>query len=72
MSANEGLKLLIEMEKDRKEKILSGKTLLCVLGHVGSKLPKLNASYLTDLQKKDFREGLHTLILPGKLHFMDA
>jgi diphthine synthase len=72
MRANEALKLLTEMEKERKEKILSSKTLVCVLGSVGSMTPKLSAGYLRDLQKKDFGEGLHSLIIPGKLHFMEA
>ncbi|UCE35903.1 MAG: diphthine synthase [Thermoplasmata archaeon] len=72
MRANEALKLLLEMEKERKEKVVSNKTLVCVLGSVGSKIPKLRAGYLKDLSKEDFGEGLHCLIIPGKLHFMEA
>jgi len=72
MRANEALKLLIDMEKERREKVLSNKTLVCVLGSVGSKTPKLRAGYLKDLQKEDFGDGLHSLIIPGKLHFMEA
>jgi diphthamide biosynthesis methyltransferase len=55
----------MEMEKERKEKILSGKTLVCVIGSVGSKAPKLKAGHLKDLSKNDFGEGLHSLIIPG-------
>lgn len=72
MHAQEALKLLLEMEKKRKEKVLSNKTLVCVLGSVGSKAPKLRAGYLKDLQNEVFGEGLHSLIIPGKLHFMEA
>jgi diphthine synthase len=72
MRANEALKVLLEMENERKENVISEDTLICVLGKVGSENPVTRAGYLKDLLKEDFGEGLHSLVLPGKLHFMEA
>jgi diphthine synthase len=67
MRANEGLKLLLEIEKERKEGVISADILVCVLGSVGSEEPIVRAGFL-----KNFGEGLHCIIIPGKLHFMEA
>ncbi|MEE9151334.1 MAG: diphthine synthase [Thermoplasmata archaeon] len=72
MRANEGLRLLLDMEEDRKEGVISQDTLMCVLGSVGSEKPVVRAGYLNDLIEEDFGKGLHCLIIPGKLHFMEA
>ena len=72
MRANEGLRLLLEMEKERKEGVISADIFVCVLGSIGSEEPVVKAGYLKDLLDKDFGEGLHCLIIPAKLHFMEA
>jgi diphthine synthase len=72
MRANEALILLLKMEEEKGEGIIGEDTLVCVLGSVGSDDPVARSGYLKDLVKKDFGEGLHCLIIPGKLHFMEA
>lgn len=72
MRANEALKLLLKMEEERDEGVIGEDTLICVLGNVGSKDPVVLAGYFKDLVDGDFGEGLHCLIIPGKLHFMEA
>ncbi|UCG68395.1 MAG: diphthine synthase [Thermoplasmata archaeon] len=72
MRANEGLSLLLDMEEDRKEAVISQRTLVCVLGSVGSERPMVRAGLVKDLLQEDFGEGLHCLIIPGKLHFAEA
>ncbi len=72
MRANEGLRLLLEMETERKEGVISADILTCVLGSVGSEEPVVKAGYLKSLLDVDFGEGLHCLIIPAKLHFMEA
>lgn len=72
MRANEGLKLLLEMERERKEEVISTDILVCVLGSVGSEEPIVRAGFLKNLLEEDFSEGLHCLIIPGKLHFMET
>lgn len=72
MRANEALKILLDMESEKKEGIISGDTLVCILGSVGSKKPVVRAGYLNELLSEDFGEGLNCLIIPGKLHFTEA
>jgi diphthine synthase len=72
MRVNDALKLLIKMEKERKEDVFGEDTLVCGLGSVGSDNPIVKAGYIKDLLDEDFGEGLHCLIIPGKLHFMEA
>jgi diphthine synthase len=72
MRANEALELLLKMEEERGEGIIGEDTLICVLGSVGSEDPIVRAGYLKGLTHEDFGEGLHCLIIPGKLHFMEA
>jgi diphthine synthase len=72
MRAGEALQLLLKMEKERGEGIIREDTLVCVLGSVGSEDPVVLAGYLKDLLEGDFGEGLHCIIIPGKLHFMEA
>jgi diphthine synthase len=72
MRAGEALQLLLKMEEDRGEGVIAEDTLLCVLGRVGSNDPVVRAGYFKDLVDGDFGEGLQCLIVPGKLHFMEA
>ena len=72
MQANEGLRLLLDMERDRRKGMITEGILVCVLGDVGSENPVIRAGYLKDLLKEDFGGGLHCLVIPAKLHFMEA
>lgn len=72
MRAGEALKLLLKIEEERGEGVVRDDTLVCVLGSVGSEDPVVRAGYLKDLLNEDFGEGLHSLIIPGKMHFMEA
>ncbi|EHP87356.1 diphthine synthase [Methanotorris formicicus] len=71
MTANEGLKILLELEKRRKENIISENTKVVVVARVGSLKPKLVYGKIKDLIDYDFGEPLHCIIIPGKLHFME-
>lgn len=71
MTANEGIELLIEMEKKRKEQIINDDTLVCVVARAGSIKPTISAGRLINLKNKDFGPPLHTLVFPGKIHFIE-
>jgi len=71
MTANEGIKLLLEMEEKQKEKIITNNTLICVVARAGSDNSISVAGKVKDLKNKDFGPPLHTLVVPGKLHFME-
>ncbi len=71
MSAHEAIKWLLDAEKMWGEGLIGEKTLLCAASRVGSPEEKVFAGYPEDLMNKDLGEPLHTLVLPGNLHFME-
>lgn len=71
MSANEGLRILLEIEERRKENVLSEDTKVVVLARAGSLKPKIVYGKIGDLLDYDFGPPLHSIIIPGKLHFME-
>ena len=71
MTANEGLKLLLEMEDKVHGNIISKDTIACVVAQAGSKKPVVKADTIENLIKLDFGPPLHSLVIPGKLHFME-
>ena len=71
MTANEGIELLLEMEKKLKEQIITEDTVVCIVARAGSPNPTLMADRIGILKKKEFGPPLHTVVIPGKLHFME-
>ncbi len=71
MTANQGMQIMLEIEKKRKEKVFTEKTLCVVLGNVGSDDCVLKAGTVKDLVEQDFGALPHSLIVPGKLHFIE-
>jgi diphthine synthase len=71
MTANEAIDLLIQMESHHKKKIITPETIVCVIAQAGSHQPTVIADSINTLQTKEFGPPLHTLVLPGDLHFME-
>lgn len=71
MTANEGMKLLLKMEEKHKENIFNEETVICVVARAGSDEPITVAGTVNDLINSDFGPPLHTMVIPGKLHFME-
>jgi len=71
MTANEGMGLLLKMEEKHNENILNEDSIVCVVARAGSSEPIVAANTIKDLIEKDFGPPLHTLVVPGKLHFME-
>jgi len=71
MSANEGIHLLLKMEEDLKEGVFKDDTIVCVVARAGSSEPLVATGTVKDLIDRDFGPPLHTLVIPGKLHFME-
>ena len=71
MTANEGLKYLLEMEKIKGKNIIKNDTVVCIVARAGSKEPVIAADTINYLIKRDFGPPLHTIVIPGKLHFME-
>jgi diphthine synthase len=72
MTANEGLEYLLKVEEDRQEKVISEDSLAVAVARAGSDKPVVRADKIKTLIGEDFGGPLHCLILPGKLHFMEA
>jgi diphthine synthase len=71
MTANEGASLLLEMQEAAGEKLLDG-ILGIGIARAGSDDAAVKADLLPRLQSYDFGGPLHILIVPARLHFMEA
>jgi diphthine synthase len=72
MTAHQAIEWLLEGESKWGEGLITDKTLLCVASKVGSPEERVFAGYPRDLLAMDLGEPLHTLVLPGSLHFMES
>ncbi|MEM2899160.1 MAG: diphthine synthase [Thermoplasmata archaeon] len=72
MSANEGLRYLHEIEDFKKEGIATKDRLVCVVSRAGSRSPVVRAGRLGKILEEDFGPPLHSIVIPGKLHFLEA
>ncbi|KPU63751.1 diphthine synthase [Thermococcus sp. EP1] len=72
MSANEAMRILLQIEEMKKEDVFTENTLAIVLARAGSLTPTLKAGYVKELIKEDFGKQPHVLIVPGKLHIVEA
>ena len=60
-----------KMEEKHKENIFNELTVICVVARAGSDEPITVAGAVNDLIDRDFGPPLHTMVIPGKLHFME-
>lgn len=72
MTIKEGLQILQELEKLKRGQIITSNTLVIGVARAGSPEPTVKAGYLEEVMNHDFGASPHTLIFPGKLHFMEA
>jgi len=72
MSASEGVQWLLDAEKRLRGGLMQADSLVCAAARVGSPTEKLVAGYAAEVVKMDLGPPLHTLVVPGKLHFMEA
>ncbi len=71
MTANEGIDFLLEMEEIKKENIISENSLICIVARAGSETPIALSGIIKELKERDFGPPLHSLVVPGRLHFME-
>lgn len=72
MTVNDGLKALLTTEKQKREQVIIPDTLVIGIARAGSKEPTVKAGYVEEVMKQNFGAPPHTLVFPGKLHFMEA
>ncbi len=72
MTVKQGLNHLLEVEKKRKREQITPETLVVGIARAGSKYPTVKAGYIRDIIDHPFGGPPHTLVFPGRLHFMEA
>lgn len=72
LSANEAIEILLDLESKLKKKAFTPQTLAVVVARAGSSDPQVRADRVRQLQKFNFGPPPHVLIVPGKLHFLEA
>jgi len=71
LTADRAIDILLGIEEKRGEGVFPANKLCVALGKVGSDNPILRAGIAGALAKEEFGGPPHTLIVPGRLHFME-
>lgn len=71
MTGTEGCELLLRYEEARGEGVLRDDTPACVVARAGSEDCVRRAGHLSELSQMDFGPPLHSVVVPGELHFME-
>lgn len=71
MTATQGFSVLLEMENIRKEHVISENDIACVVAQAGADETNVKADKISQLKNLDFGPPLHTIVIPGDLHFME-
>ncbi len=72
MTANEGFELLMAMEAKLKHHLFTPETVACAVARAGASDAVIAADTISALQKRQFGPPLHTIVIPGSLHFMEV
>jgi len=72
LTIHESLNMLLKIEEKRREKVVTVDTLAVGIARAGSENPTVKAGFVTKQLSFDFREPPHSIVFPGKLHFMEA
>ncbi|NJE54810.1 diphthine synthase [Thermococcus sp. 21S9] len=72
MTANEAMEILLQVEEMKREGVFTPETLVVVLARAGSLNPRIRAGYVKDMINEDFGRQPHVLIVPGRLHIVEA
>ncbi len=72
MTANEAIKIMLELEEKIQKQAFTPDTLVAIVARAGSDDVIVKAGKVGGLQKFDFGSPPHVLIVPGKLHFIEA
>lgn len=72
MTANQAVEWLLAAEKAQKKGMVTDKQIICAAARVGSRTEKVVAGYPDKMLKEDMGPPLHAVVVPGKLHFVEA
>lgn len=71
MTVNDAIEILLEIEKRRNEKVFTEETKILGCARLGSKNQKIVFKSAKEVLKENFGAGMHCLVVPGKLHFIE-
>lgn len=71
MTVNEGLEILLDIEKIKKNKIVDENSKIIGCARIGSDDSKICYGTVKSLIEQDFGKPLHCIIIPGDLHFIE-
>ncbi|KAJ3214328.1 diphthine synthase [Clydaea vesicula] len=72
MTVNQALDQLLEVENAKKDNVINSNSICCGIARVGSDDEKIVSGTIEELLEIDFGAPLHSLILCGKMHFLEA
>jgi diphthine synthase len=72
LTINDGLRELMRIEAEKKENTILDDTIAVGVARAGSDRPDVKAGVVKDLLQHQFGMPPHTLIFPGRLHFMEV
>jgi diphthine synthase len=72
MTVRKGLEVLMAVEKKRKMNVITRETLVVGVARAGSEDPTVKAGYVGELMDYEFGGPPHSLVVPSRLHFMEA
>jgi diphthine synthase len=72
MTANEGFEELAFAEKELGKGLITGDRIVCVVARAGADDALAKAGFFKEMSEQDFGQPLHSIVIPGKLHFLEA
>jgi len=72
MIVKEGLQALLSVEMQKRKRSVVSDTIAIGIARAGSDQPVVKADSINKLLKFDFGAPPHSLVFPGRLHFMEA
>jgi diphthine synthase len=72
MTIKEALETLLNVEKKRRQRVVTPDTVAVGIARAGSVAPVVKADCVNALLKFDFGAPPHSIVFPGRLHFMEA
>lgn len=71
MSVNDAIRQMLKLELKKKENAFTENTMVVGCAQLGSSDAVIKYGKARDVVREDFGRGMHCLIVPGSLHFME-
>lgn len=72
MTAKEGIDIMLGLEEKLRNGVFTLKTLAVIVARAGSEDKIIKADFVQGLRNQDFGPPPHVIVVPGKLHFVEA